>query len=248
MGEGILHKNYKAIVTFFGLAFLVGSIYIHTTGDFFWYRTSRGIIIFFFLGLLVYYQSKKINRALVYFLLLYGLSSVLTIWYENVISATWAMALSFLSYIVLLACLIPKVSFKKMTPLFLAIFLVTVVINGYLLYRLILMIKNVALSEIHYLFILLGAMALAVLGFISLLYNHKYSSRATLIFTFFVFSLIFSEVFRSIGYYDFIVYANISVYIARGLLIVALSMLLNYTIARKKSSEQLGLTTIKSHS
>lgn len=240
MREGFLDKNYKRVVTILGIVFLLVSIYIHTTGDYFWYRISRGIIIFFFLGLLLYFKSGKANRVLLIFLIFYGASSLFTIWYENVTCATWAMILNFVAYIILVVALISKVNFRKMNSLFVAVFAILIAVNGYLLYELVMMIKDLALSNLHYIFILLGAMCLAVVGFLSLLYNHKYSSKASLLFTFFVFSLVFGEVFRSIGYYDF-AYGDISVYIARGLLIVALSMLLNHAISDKTKAEQLGI-------
>ncbi|MBX2827275.1 MAG: hypothetical protein KTR22_03900 [Flavobacteriaceae bacterium] len=240
MGVGVLQKNYKVIITLIGIVFLLVSIYIHTTDNFVLYRLIRGIIIFFFLGLLLYYQSSRWDKVLILFLLLYGSSSILTIWYENTTCATGSMVLSFLSYLVLIASLIPKVKFREMNALFLIAFIILVGVNAYLLYELILLIKDFALSKLHYSFILLGAMSLAVVGFLALMFNHRYSSKTTLMYTFFVFLLIFSEVFRAIGYYD-IAYGDVSVYIARGLLIAALSMLLNHVVANKKSNKQIGV-------
>ncbi|GAB5400526.1 MAG: hypothetical protein Aureis2KO_21110 [Aureisphaera sp.] len=240
MRVGITHKNYKAIITVLGIIFLIVSIYIHTTGDFYTYRMSRGIIIFAFLALLIYYKTKGVSRVMVAFLMVYGLSSILTIWYENNTSATWAMLLSFVSYIILIVSLIPKVNLKKMNAALLILFIILIGINGFLLFELVAIIKAFTLSGLHYIFILLGAMSLTLLGFLALLFNHNYSNKATLMFTFFVFLLIFSEVFRSLGYYD-IAYGDIAVYIARALLIAALSMLLNYAISDKKTSGQLGM-------
>ncbi|MDC8006202.1 hypothetical protein POV27_19270 [Aureisphaera galaxeae] len=215
------------------------SIYIHLTGDFFTYRLSRGVIIFFFLTLLLYYQSGRINRVLVTFMLFYGISSILTIWYEDATSATAAMIINLVAYLVLIISLIRRVTIKGMNTALLMAFVVLIGVNGYLLYELVLILKEFALNSLHYLFILLGSMALALVGFLALLYNHKHSSKVTLFFTFFVFLLIFSEVFRALGYYD-IVYGDIAVYIARFLLIAALSMLLNHAIMDKKAGEQIG--------
>jgi hypothetical protein len=172
------------------------------------------------------------------FLLFYGVSSFATIWYENNVVATLAMGLNFIAYIFLIVAVLPKVHFKKMNTPLTIVFLLLVIINGYLLYEFIQMIKDFTLSKSHYLITLIGAMSLVLLGFLALLYNYIYSTKPTLIFTFFVMSIIFSEIFRATAYYEF-AYGNIAVYTARALLLIGLSLMVHYEMAAKKENELL---------
>ena len=117
--------------------------------------------------------------------------------------------------------------------------MILVLVNAYLLYSFVAMLKEFALSDLHYLFMLLGAMSLVLSGFFSLLFNHQVSSSMSLVFTMFVCILIFSEVFRAMGYYGIDV-ANVSVYLARGTMILGFALLSYYELLDKKPAEELG--------
>ncbi|MCH9660625.1 MAG: hypothetical protein K0U54_06910 [Bacteroidetes bacterium] len=233
MLRGINNKKVTRVVLILAILLFISSIIVHQQRDFVLYRGLRGITCLSFLGLLLLFTGKKINTMLVGFMVLYSISSFLTIWYENNGLAIAAMITNFLAYLVLVIGLIPKVSLKKMNVVLLILFALLVGINGYLLYEFVLMIENFTLSNLHYSFILLGAMSLVVVGFLSLLYNYIHSSKASLIFTLSIFSIIFGEIFRAIGYYDF-AYGDISVYMARTLLIIGLGLMLNYAIVEKQ--------------
>ncbi len=237
--RGGLLKKYTITFVVFATLLLLLSIFVHQTGDFQWYRAIRGLICFSYLFLLLYLKKSKANRILVFFLCLYGVSSFLTIWYEQPWLATLSMALNFVSFVVLIAALFPKVSFKKMNVFFIAIFTLLVLLNAYLLYEFVVMMRDFALGQLHYFLLLLGAMSLVVTGFMSLLYNHKFSSKATLVFTSFVFVLVFAEVFRAIAYYNF-AYGDISVYVARALLLLGMSLIVYFDLIPKKTEEVLG--------
>jgi len=227
-------------VLFFGV-----SLYYHSISDFFIYRLVRGIICFTFLGVILAYHRKKTESSLLLFLILYGISSFATMWYENNTLATLALALNFLSFVILIVVLLPKVDLKKMNAFLLFIFIITVIINGYLAYQLVQLIDDQILSRPNYLFILLSAMSTVIVAFMSLLYNHIFNTKATLVFTVFIFIMLFADVFRAVGYYD-IAYGNFSVYIARGLLLLGLSILVHYTFMSKNKKERLNTPFLKS--
>jgi hypothetical protein len=98
--------------------------------------------------------------------------------------------------------------------------------------------QSFAGSSTHYLFMMLSAMNLVVVGFLALLYNYQYSSKNSLVFVLFIFLIIFSEVFRGIAYYDF-AYGDIAVYTARVLLIIGSALVVHYACIKKDKDEEL---------
>jgi len=239
MGGFFTYRNNTPLLLFLiAIVLLLASIWVYNLGNFTWYRLLRGVVVFAFLPVMLYRYRKPINYLIVTFTVCYGLSSVLTIWYENNVLAITAMTVNVLGLLVLLRALVPKVSFKKI-GVFLGVGLgLLILINSYILYEFILMMRDLTLSNVHYLTILLNCMVLIGLGFCAMVYNHVNSSPASLTFTLFVFALIFSEVFRAIAYYDFEL-ADIAVYLARALLITAFSLLVHFTTLHKNNRERL---------
>ncbi|WP_147437283.1 hypothetical protein [Ulvibacter antarcticus] len=125
-----------------------------------------------------------------------------------------------------------------MNTLLTVIFVVMVLIDGYLLYEFVQMIRELTLSSTHYVFTLISAMSFVFLGFLAILYNYIYSSKASLVFVLFVFTFIFAEVFRAIAYYD-IAFGIASIHIARGLLLLSMCLLVHYCLLGKKDVEKL---------
>lgn len=212
--------------------------YFHSVDNFTLYRCVRGCIPLIFLSLLFYYHRREVYQPIFLFLLFYGASSLATIWYEIDALATISMGLNFVSYLVLIIALIPKVDLKKMKGLFLIGFVLMVIINGYLIFRLVNWIRDFSLSSMHFSFIIVSTMALLILAFLVLLYNHTYSTKGSFIFSLFVFLIVFSEVFRALGYYN-LAFGDIDVYVARILLILAMGALIEYSMVIKKNKEHL---------
>ena len=225
--------NLLLAIVFFALSF-----YFYSIGEFALFRAMRGIVCFFALGLLFYYRRQKISLFIALFLICYGASSVTTIWYENALIATWSMALNFIAFVFLIFALWPKVSLRSMSKSLLVLFVVLILFNGYLLIEFVQMIRDFTLSKAHYIFMLLGAMSVVVTGFMSLLYNHRYGSRSSLLFVFFVFAIIFAEVFRGIAYYD-LTFGNSAPHIARAILILGVFLVVAFERAEKKDHEKL---------
>lgn len=239
MDRGSIQKKHVKVLALLSILLLILSIYVHSIENFVAYRGLRGVICFIFLTVLFFYRKKKVNRIVIAFLLIYGSSSMATIWYESSLWANISMALNLLAFLVLIRALWPKISFKKMTTLFAIFSGLLILVNVYLLYAFVQMMRDLTTGDLHYFILMIGSMSLVVTGFFSLLYNHKFSSKASLIFTLFVIVLVFAEVFRAIGYYDF-AYGNFSVYIARGLLLLGCSLLVHYELTDKKPPEVLG--------
>lgn len=113
-----------------------------------------------------------------------------------------------------------------------------VVFIGFLSYQFIIMFKEMTQSNIHFIFVVLNTFGVVFATYLSILFNHKYSSKNTIIFSGFVILLLFTEVFRGIAYYD-MAYGDYSAHIARLILIISISLLMHYTFMNKKDQELL---------
>ena len=222
-------KRVKTIFLSIGILLFVLSLIAHQFENWDIYRGLRGIISFVGIALLLYFQGKRAPKKLLLFLLLYGSSSIVTIWYESQDFAVAAMALNAFSFLVLLMFIYPLVYFRRLDRFMLLVFVIMVCVIGYLMYEFVAMMQSFSTSSLHYAFILLSAMVGVLTSFFALLYNHNYASRASLAFTLFFFLLLFAEVFRGIGYYDF-AFGDVAVFIARILLIVATFLLVKYSL------------------
>lgn len=231
-------KGLKNVLIALGVFFLVLCVISETLFDSFYYRLTRVLICFTFFGLMVALNRSKTNPYLAGFLLIYGLSGVLILWYENHILATLSMFLNFLAYACFTRTLFPKVDFKKMNLSFSIIFIILVLVNIYLLYMFIGMIKGFTMTTAHYLFILLFAVSFVSAGFFTLLYNHTYSSKTTFTFTLGVYFIIFSEIFSAIGYYD-LGLGSIAFHVSRAMLIAGAAVLVYYQVLNKPEKELL---------
>lgn len=230
--------NYKRVLLITSVIVLVVSIWFHLLENFPIYRLLRGLISLIFIGIVIAYSKKKINPNLAVFLALYSVSSIATVWYENATIAAISLFLNFFAYLFLVKAVWPKASFKNLGITLSVVFILLVVINSYLLYLFISKLRDLANGNLNYIAMLLGAMALVILGFLSLLYNHSLNTKASLVFTIAILSFVFAEIFRAIGYYDF-GFGNASVYIARAMLITATGLLVHFMLMSKTEEEKL---------
>lgn len=238
MKTNIFHKHYRLLIFSLGTLLFIISIITLTNSNIFFYRFLRGFICFVFLILILLFQKKDSNPLLMVFLAFYGTSSVLTMWYENNLMATLSMGLNVLSFIVLIRALLPKISFIKINSFLIISFAVMILINGFLSYHFITMFKGMTLSNTHFAFVILNTLGIVLVSFLGLLYNHKYSTKSSIIFVGFILLLLFSEVFRGIAYYE-MAYGDYSAHIARGLLILSMALLMHYSFLKKKDDELL---------
>ncbi len=204
------------------------------------YRSIRALASGIFLLFIFFNRKDTRFSAVFFFFIFYTLANILSIWYEENIFATSAMFFMALSYLVLIIALIKKIDFKKINLLFGFLFSLMIIINGVIIYDLILSFKIMTLSHLHYFFMSLSGTLVVALCFFMLLYNHQYNTSASAIFILFVLLLFFSEIFRGIAYYD-ITYGPIGVFTARLLLILGLITGVNYCYIQKKEDEKLYL-------
>lgn len=231
------NKHRLLIYPFAILIFLIG-LYFFYQSNFFAYRLLRAIICFGYLGLLFLFFKNSISKLFTIFLLLYGLSSLASIWYESNEIAILSTGLNFLSFLVVLVALFPKISFKKIKGFFLVAFIIMMIVNGFLMYQLIDMIREFTLSNFHFTIIICSTISLLFVSFLAFLYNDQYSTKATFVFLFVVIVILFSEIFRAFAYYN-IAFGNIDVHISRLLLLISMCLLIEYNFINKKEEEIL---------
>ena len=232
-----IHKNFKLILIIVSIIlFLVSYVtYINIdqipgdSEDFLVYRLLRSVSSFVFLLLIVILQKNVVNRLLLLFLSIYTLSSFLTVWYEYKVLATLSMGFNALSYLMLSIYLYHKIKNIKIDLFVISSFTLIFVFLSYLGYQFTDSFKELTLSWLHYVFIVLNVVFIVVNTFLGIIYNHKYSTKNSLIFMGFQIALLFAEVFRGIAYYN-IGYDFIAVHIARGLLITSMALFSFYTL------------------
>ncbi|MDC8006201.1 hypothetical protein POV27_19265 [Aureisphaera galaxeae] len=184
-----------------------------------------------------FYGKKQVNTLLALFLFFYGLSGIAILWYEEDLFATLSMFLNFVAYFMFVRALLPKVSFKKMNFYFASVSIILILVNVYMLYQLIFMIQEYTLSPAHLVAILLFAMSFIATGFLTLLYNHTYSTKNSFVFTVAIYCIVFSEVLSAMGYYFEM--GTMVIYVSRALLIAGAAILTHYVLLKKTEKEAL---------
>ncbi len=238
MSEKLFFKNYKIGIGILAVFFILLSVTVHLFHDFFLFRLLRGVICYTTLIYLLIAHGKNIQKWLVGFLFFYGASSVTTVWYENGTMASISMILNFIAFLMLLWYIIPKFNLKNLTKKFTLLFILMIVINGYLFIQLIELMKDMTLNYTQYLFMILSAFSGILLAFLALFYNHFYNTAQSMTFTLLIFLIIFAEIFRGIGYYD-LAYSIVFVYLARVLLVLSLYTLVHFSFLDLKKEKSL---------
>jgi len=187
--------------------------------------------------IILIFQKRKINIFLLAFIFFYTASSFSTIWYENEYLATLSMGLNSLSFLSLIVYVIPKIKDIKIDFFVISSFTLIGLILSYLGYQFVFSFKEFTLSNLHYFFIILNVFFIVIITFLGILYNHKLSSKISLLFMGFVIALLFAEVFRGIAYYN-LLNENISVHISRGLFIISMAIFSIYALLNNKENEE----------
>lgn len=238
MSEKNFLRNYKVGLGILAVCFISASIIIHAFHNYFLYRLLRGIICYTTLAYLLIAHRKNIQKWLVGFLFFYGASSIAAVWYEYGIMASTSMILNFIAFLLLLWFIIPKFKIENLTKTFTLLFILMVIVNGYLFFQLIELMKDMTLNYTQYAFMVLSAFCGILLGFLALFYNHFYNTRQSMAFVLLVFLLIFSEIFRGIGYYN-LTDGVVFIYLARISLVLALCVLVHFSFLDLKNPKRL---------
>ena len=239
-----IHRNIKKLLIVVSLVlFFVGFVVYSNidqipgnSGDFLVYRLLRSLSSFVFLMLIVIFQKNAVSKPLLLFILLYTLSSFLTVWYENNILATLSMGLNALSFLILSFYLFFKIKNIKIDFFVISSFILIIIILSYLGYQFADSFKEHTLSGLHYVFIVSSVVFIVVNTFLGIIYNHKYNTKNSLIFMGFQITLLFAEVFRGIAYYT-INDEYIVIHISRGLLIMSMALFSFYALFNNDSKE-----------
>ncbi len=227
-------RNYKIGLIILTALFILLSITVHLFHNYFLFRLLRGIACYTTLVYLLIAQGRNIQKWVVGFLFFYGASSFSTVWYENGNMASISMILNFIAFLMLLWYVIPKINLKNITKTFTALFVLMVIVNGYLFIQLIELMREMTLNYTQYLFMILSAFSGILLGFLALFYNHFFNSKLSMTFTLLIFLIIFAEIFRGIGYYN-LGYSIAFVYLARIFLVLSLYTLVNFSFLDVKN-------------
>ena len=236
MSARIFFKNYKMALGILAVFFIFLSITIHLYHNFFMFRLLRGIICYTTLFYLLIAHGKNIQKWVVGFLFFYGASSITTVWFENSTIASISMVLNFIAFLMLLWYVLPKFTLKKITKTFTLLFILMVLVNGYLFIQFVELMKEMTLNQTQYIFMILCAFCGILLGFLALFYNHFYNSPQSMAFTLVVFLIIFAEIFRAIGYYN-LADNNLFVYLGRTFLVLSLCFLVHFSFLDLKNNK-----------
>ncbi len=238
MPEKIFFRNYKVELGILAVFFIILSITFHLFNNFFMFRLLRGIICYTTLIYLLIVHRENIQKWLVGFLFFYGASSITTVWYEDGTMASVSMILNFMAFLMLLLYVVPKFSLRKITKVFTLLFILMVIVNGYLFLQLVELMKIMTLNYTQYIFMILSASCGILLGFLALFYNHYDNSRQSMAFTLLIFFIIFAEIFRGIGYYN-LADGFAFVYLARIFFVFSLCVLVHFSFLDLKNTKSL---------
>ncbi|MEL6811581.1 MAG: hypothetical protein AAFP76_09625 [Bacteroidota bacterium] len=196
------------------------------------FRGMRAVTSFLILLILIFY-GRSINKRIKLHLLLYGLSSVFTIWYENEWAAVASLVLSFLAMLASIWEIFPRLVFKRMHYLIVSALLAVSIINGWLLYSFIDILSQSINSYYIVASIYLSTGTFFILTVLAFIYYNEANTSTSLVFVFYLIFLIFAEVFRGAGYYQ-VIDSVLGQYFARVLLVTATLLLYHYSLLKVK--------------
>lgn len=219
----------------------IASLSIDPNKIYFPFRLMRVLVSVFCLIYLVIIRYS--NKRILAFIIMYSLSSLFIIWYEDLMFARIAIVLNAIAFIFLVVDLVLKIDFKFVGKLFYFFLSIGALLYGYLLLEFLSMLSEFIDDTLLITLISIATFLNFVAGVLTLCRNHEQNTGKSLIFTFFLFFLAFAEVFRGIGYYGF-VDEKLGQYMARTLLIISFVFLTRY--ASDIKDDDIPLSKIKS--
>ncbi|GAB5400525.1 MAG: hypothetical protein Aureis2KO_21100 [Aureisphaera sp.] len=178
---------------------------------------------------IIAFSGFRENKMVLWYSLFYTLSSVLTLWYENNAIATWSMILNGSSFLFLIVLVVGKLEFKKPENLFLFSWIAVALINAWLMFMFLEILYEYISSLELFIAICFSCATFFILSVTTFLYNNEHNTRNSIVFIFFLVFLIFAEMFRGVGYYEFVDSIN-GQYFARFLLIISFTLLPRFTL------------------
>ncbi len=221
-----LERHHKAVLITVGLALIVLNFFYSPVGeDFYAFRILRPVICFSYLILFLFGKNK--NDLIQVFLIIFAVSSLFSIWFHVQWVAILTMGLETIALFYLVKMVYRMVLFKNPGVLLSIALGVVAAICGLLLVAFI----NILSPYLETLFLVLTICALTATFFVLLvlafIYHNEANSRDSLVFIFYLIFLVFSDMLRGAGYYEF-VDPIISQQIGRALLIISYSLLCHF--------------------
>ena len=198
---------------------------------------SRGVRLLSIAVLFIYYILKKgiKNKWITLSLLIFLVKDICFQVYEMSWGYKLYLLLGALAYITLVAERIPKLRNTKLSSSLIVITLLLILANSYTLHMLMetLSYQFKDLLEIS-LFYFYGAMMI-ILGVTAIVYNNKYNSNRSLLYTFLAFSFIFSDIAALFAYYFGF---EMFYFFDRFFFIIAMGLFVNYGLNYKSAQEE----------
>ncbi len=189
------------------------SFYLNYFDELFLFRLARGFITLIFILYLVSFHKNKTSTLLSLlslFLILYMCANFFAVWFEISLFPNLMVAFMIIAALALILYILPKLKDARKTTNFKIVIAIIVLVNLVLLLGLVNAILENFDDDVFHFEMLIGTSLVGVISCLSLLFNYHRSSSASLSFSAFWFTLVFSEVFRAIGYYN-IAYEDFSV-------------------------------------
>lgn len=210
------------------------SLLLHPNEQATYFRGLRSIVSLIFLGFIVFTINRR-NHFTTVFCLMYSASSILTIWYEHQIVSVISMLINALAILILARMVYKKIRSYKMSKVFLSALVFVALVNVWLMYSFLLMLHE---SNVHMpllIAISVGSISFFAVTILAFIHTHESHSPASIVFIFFLIFLMFAEMFRGVGYYNFVdsVYGQ---YAARILLVIAFLILSYYSFLERKKT------------
>ncbi|MDC8006203.1 hypothetical protein POV27_19275 [Aureisphaera galaxeae] len=222
---------------FIPLVLLGVSLALHPNEDHYYFRGMRMMVSLVSFLLIALFAIKK-NGLLLAFAVCYSISSLLTLWYELDVFATLSMIVNGVSFIFLGILIFKKLEFRMPDRWFLASWILATLVIGWLMYSFLDILYNYVSSVRLFVAICFSSGIMFLLGVIAFLYNNQQNSRNSIIYVFFHLILAFAEMFRGVGYYDFVDSVS-GQYIARFLLIASFTLFLRFSQLELRGTQYL---------
>lgn len=228
---GELRKNtsYHTFLWIFGGCLLAVSALAQWQAQWEFFRWLRVGIIGFYAFALWFLHRWRPPLLVGAFVLLYGISSIFALYYEQAFAAYATLIFSIAGFTILVLGLLPRVRRQKSSLTIYIGLLIVLIINGYLCSRLVVLIEDRLMGDWQLVLAYVQSMLMVLSCCLALLRNFQVSNRSSLLLLVFVTCLCFSEVLRAIGYFD-LAFVTSATIISRGLLIIAFVVLLRHSL------------------
>lgn len=225
----ILRNQWTRLALFSALVLIVNFIVVYFF-DTDVSRMARWISTFIFLIFLFRVHGKRDHWVLL-ILLLFLTRDGCIINYELPIYKTMAFLLTNLSYMALILLVLRKIKVKNYNPVILLFTVALVALNGFNLFYLSDVIMQGLDNVLQNMFFFMQGLFLIVLGILAFTYNDRYPGHSPLLFLYFTFTLILSDLSGLAAYFF---QWEVAYFPERIFYLLSLTLLVNFSINRNR--------------